>query len=122
MAPPLSERLRTAAQQLQTMLSAGQFDPLTRQQRAELVVLGAALQRWSEESRPAKAQPGANPFDPEAKLGTLAVLPFLDENLLAETIRVPGGWILRSLVGGTEDGWDAVAQTFIPLPPPTTRD
>ena len=59
---------------------------------------------------------GANPFDPDAPFGTVAVMPIVDDALLAETIRVPGGWIFRTLAGRTPDGWDAVAQTFIPMP------
>ena len=121
MAPPLAERLLTASQQLHGALSAGEFDALSPNRHAELVILGAALQRWSEEERPSKAQPGVNPFDPAAPAGTLAVLPIIDTNMLAETIRVPGGWVLRTLVGRTEDGWDAIAQTFIPLPESTGR-
>ena len=58
------------------------------------------------------------PFSHEAPLGAVTPLEAsLHEGVVAETIRVPGGWVLRTLRWpATEaEGPCAVAQSFIPL-------
>ena len=61
----------------------------------------------------------AKPFDPTEKPGTVnALTASPHEGVVAETIRVPGGWVVRTLCWLTTEaeGPCAVAQTFVPFP------